>query len=67
MYARDIAMTAIITPFSLYEDRLKPHTVLVPVTAVNPDRRGRPLKEQTVVVAATPRTSAEVIAEGGSL
>jgi hypothetical protein len=48
-------------------DRLKQHTGLAPVVAVNPNCRGRPLKEQTVVVAATPRTSPEVVAEGGSL
>jgi hypothetical protein len=48
-------------------DRLKPHTGPVPVTAAYPARRGRPPKEQTAVVAATPRTYVEVVAGGGSL
>jgi transposase InsO family protein len=48
-------------------DRLKLHTGPAPVTAANPARCGRPPKEQTAVVAATPRTYAEVVAGGGSL
>jgi hypothetical protein len=48
-------------------DRLKPHTGLAPVTAANPACRGRPPKEQTVVVAATPCTYPEVVAGVGSL
>jgi hypothetical protein len=48
-------------------DRLKSHTGPAPVTAANPAHRGLPPKEQTAVVAATPRTYAEVVAGGGSL
>jgi hypothetical protein len=47
-------------------DRLKLHTGPAPVTGAPPARRGRPLKEQTAAVVATPRTYAEVIAGGGS-
>ncbi len=47
-------------------DRLKPHTGPAPVMVAPPARRGRPPKEQTTAVVATPRTYAEV-AGGGSL
>jgi hypothetical protein len=48
-------------------DRLKPHTGPAPVTAAPPASCGRPPKEQTAAVVATPRTYAEVVAGGGSL
>ncbi len=48
-------------------DRLKPRTGPAPVTVMPPPCRGRPPKEQTAAVVATPRTYAEVVAGGGSL
>jgi hypothetical protein len=48
-------------------DRLQPHTGPETVTAAPPARHGRPPKEQTAAVVATPRTYAEVVAGGGSL
>ena len=48
-------------------DQFKPHTGPAPVTAALPARRGRPPKERTAAVVATPRTYGEVVAGGGSL